>query len=205
MDEAISKPPAGDAGAFELGQMLGQRRAFGVVAGRCSAADAACVRRMREEKLYLHRAATWEEFCPRHLGMSKTQANRVIRMLEEFGPDYFELAQLARISPEQFRAIAPQVKQGAIHVNGAAIALIPENAERVAAAVAALRRETAPPAAEPSARERLATLERRLDQATADLAEMSRAELPGEEGLLVASVLRGTLTRLKRLEYELRD
>jgi hypothetical protein len=45
-----------DDAHFELGQMVGSRRAFGTVAGRCSAADAACLRRIRDEKLYLTRS-----------------------------------------------------------------------------------------------------------------------------------------------------
>jgi hypothetical protein len=89
MQELTIPPPAADAGEFELGIILGSRIAFASVAGRCSAADAECMRRMRDEKLYLHRAPTWEEFCPQYLGLSKAQANRVIRYLGEFGPDYF--------------------------------------------------------------------------------------------------------------------
>jgi hypothetical protein len=133
---------------FELGMMLGSRRAFASVAGRCSAADAECLRRVREKKLYLSRAATWDEFCPKFLGLSKAQANRLIRYLEEFGPDYFELAQLTRVTPEQFRAIAPAIREKNIHLNGEAIALTPENSDRIAAAVAELRQaqSTAPEA-----------------------------------------------------------
>ena len=126
MEELQKTSSAEDSGDFELGVMLGSRRAFSSVAGRCSAADAECIRRIRDERLYLRRAANWEEFCPEYLGLSKTHANRLIRYLEEFGPDYFELAQLTRVTPEQFRAIAPAVREKNIHVNGEAIALIPE-------------------------------------------------------------------------------
>jgi hypothetical protein len=38
-------------GDFELGVMLGSRRDFASVASRCSAADAECLRRVREKKL----------------------------------------------------------------------------------------------------------------------------------------------------------
>ena len=123
-----------DTGAFELGVMLGSRKAFASVAGRCSAAEAECLRRVRDDKLYLGRAATWDGFCSQFLGLSKTHANRIIRYLEEFGPDYFEVTQLTRISPEQYRAIAPAIHEKNIHLNGEAIALIPENFDRVAAA-----------------------------------------------------------------------
>src|SRR5438034_7327685 len=66
MSELITNEPEGDA-AFDLGEMLGSRRAFSAIAGRCSAADAACLRRIREEKLFITRAATWDEFCPKFL------------------------------------------------------------------------------------------------------------------------------------------
>jgi hypothetical protein len=81
--------------------------------------------------------------------MSRENANRIIRLFETYGPQYFEVAQLTRISPETYRAIAPAIKDGALHTESEAIALIPENAERVGAAVAAFRKKepkkTAPP------------------------------------------------------------
>ena len=44
MDDSQTMLPADDAGEFTLGMMLGNRRAFAAVAGRCSAADAECLR-----------------------------------------------------------------------------------------------------------------------------------------------------------------
>ncbi len=127
-----------------LGRLLGRREAFNIIAARCSAAEAAHLRQLREQKNYLD-CKTWDEFCERHLHTSKDSANRVIRYLEEFGPSYFEVAQLTRISPATYRAIAPAIQDQALHHNGEAIALIPENAEKVTAAVAALRKKEAPP------------------------------------------------------------
>jgi len=112
---------------FELGMMLGGRKASVSVAGPCHAGDAECLRSVRDQKLYVSRAATWEEFCPKFLGLSKTHTNRIIRNLEKFGPDYFEVVQLTLITPEQYRAIAPAIRGEA---------LIPENSDRVTAAVA---------------------------------------------------------------------
>jgi hypothetical protein len=160
---------ADENGDFELGMMLGTRKAFASVAGRCSAADAECLRRLREKRLYLSRAETWEEFCPKFLGLSKTHANRIIRSLEEFGPDYFEVAQLTRITPEQYRTIAPAIREKNIHVNGQAIALLPENSDRVTAAVAELRQAASTrdaaaidPGADGSARTALRSIDRGL-------------------------------------------
>jgi hypothetical protein len=195
--------PAAVDGDFELGMMLGSRKAFAAVAGRCSAADAECLRRVRDQKLYLSRAETWEEFCPRFLGLSKTHANRIIRHLEEFGPDYFEVAQLTRVTPEQYRAIAPAIRDRNIHLNGQAIALIPENSERVAAAVAELRQAAAPPAGA-SAADRMAALERRFDQLAVDFRELAESPLSLAEKSQVGAVLSKVMWTLERLHLEQR-
>src|SRR5262249_13915878 len=128
MDMTISEAIPAPDDEFKLGAMMGRREAFGIIAGRCSAAEANCLRRIREEKLYKTKAGDWRTFCRVHLGLSRSLADKIIRLLDEFGPDYFEVAQLARISAESFRQIASCVKDKALHVNGEAIVLIPENA-----------------------------------------------------------------------------
>lgn len=205
MNELKITPSADEASEFELGLMLGSRKAFAAVAGRCSAADAECLRRIRDEKLYLRRAATWEEFCPSHLGLSRAHANRIIRHLEEFGPDYFEIAQLKRITPEQYRAIAPAIRERSIHVDGHAIALIPENSDRVAAAVAALRQAATPEAAPPlSAEARMIAIHRRFGQLAADYEELAASSLSLAEKSQVGAVLSNMLMALHRLELQRR-
>ena len=130
---------AADAALMELGFALGQSHTFGLVAGRCSAAQAQGLRRLRENKLYKSRCEKWDDFCPKYLKMSRSEADRTIKLLEEFGPAYFELSQLMRISPETFRAIAPNIENGVLHHNGEAIELSGENSSRVVAAFAELR------------------------------------------------------------------
>ena len=122
------------SGDFDLGTWLGRRQAFSMIAGRASAADAECLRRIRDQKLYKNRTAKWGEFCARYVGASKTNVDRMIRQLEEFGPPFFHLTQLTRISPETYRAIARQVSEEGLRFEGEAIALVPENAEKVSAA-----------------------------------------------------------------------
>jgi hypothetical protein len=201
MEEPTIALPAGDAAAFDLGEMLGRRQAFGTIAGRCSAADAECLRRIRDQKLYLQRAPSWDEFCPQYLGLSRTHANRIVKLLEEFGPAYFELAQLTRITAEQYRAIAPAIRDRSIHAHGEAIALIPENAGQVAAAVAALRREAAPPAATVS--ERLSAVEQRCNR-LADEFRQLLAEKPAEtERLLLQSTIRNAIETMERFELDM--
>ncbi len=108
--------------------------------GGCSAAQAEGIRRLRDGKLFKQCCENWEDFCPHYLKMSRAEADRMIRLLEEFGPSYFELAQLTRVSAETYRAIQPAIRNGSLHYQGEAIEITPENSRRVAAAVAELRR-----------------------------------------------------------------
>ena len=48
--EAIKDGMPDEQQVLGLGLMLGQRRAFGMVASRCSAAQAECLRKVRDEK-----------------------------------------------------------------------------------------------------------------------------------------------------------
>src|ERR1035437_2176366 len=130
--------PSDPRAALDLGRLLGQRRAFGAVAGRCSAAHAQLLRRMRDEKLYLTLAPSWRDFCGVHLAISRRHADRLIGFLNRFGPIYFELSQLIGISPQQYLAIEPAVREDSLVVNGEAVSLIPENAPKLLAAVGAI-------------------------------------------------------------------
>ena len=93
--------------APDLARLLGQRRAFAAVAGRCSAAHAQLLRRIHDEKLYLPYAPTWEAFCGPNLAISRRHADKLIALLNRFGPIYFELSQLIGLSPQQYLAIEP--------------------------------------------------------------------------------------------------
>jgi len=200
MEEPTTTSPAEDKLAFDLGQMLGRRQAFGAVAGRCSAADAECLRRMREQKLYLQRAASWAEFCPQYLGLSKAHANRIIHWLEEFGPGYFELAQMTRITPEEFRAIAPAIRDGSIHAHGETIALIAENSEKVALAVADLRRAAATPA---TFADRLTAVRRRSNQVAAELRLLVKEGPEGMDKLMLDAAIHSAALTMKQVELEI--
>lgn len=127
-------------GAYELGTLVGRHEAFGLIASRCSAANAATLLRIREKKLWRGHASTWSEFCENRLRISHSQANRLIQLLQEFGEAYFNVARAVPISAATYRAIAPAVHDNALHLDGEAIALTEENAPRIAAAVDALRK-----------------------------------------------------------------
>jgi hypothetical protein len=132
---------------WELAKMLGARQAFGLIAGRCSAADASILRDIREQKRFLSFSANWDDFCREHLHTSRRSADRAIRYLNEFGPGYFALAQLTQITPGDFRKIRSNITGNALEFGGEAIALIEENSARLNEAVAALCQPAAAPEA----------------------------------------------------------
>jgi hypothetical protein len=148
MDQCVdlSAPIAADGSGDELNRWLGRREAFGLMAGRCSAADVECMKRIRDSKLYLGRAENWPDFCVRYLHMGKSNANRLIGLLEKYGVEYFHIAQITRISSSDYRMIAPAVSPEGIAANGEIIPLTPENSDRIAAAVDSLRSSTESPA-----------------------------------------------------------
>jgi hypothetical protein len=126
----------------DLVRLFGQRRAFASVGGRCSAAHAQLLRRIHDEKLYLPVAPSWQTFCGAHLPITCRHADRLISLLNRFGPTYFEISQLVGISARQYLAIEPALREHQLLVDGEAISLIPENAPKVLEAVGRLLRES---------------------------------------------------------------
>jgi hypothetical protein len=139
----VPPPPSADPlEVLELGRLLGQRRAFAAIGGRCSAAHAQLLRRIRDEKLYLRIAPSWRVFCGTYLAITRRHADRLIAMLNRFGPVYFEISQLIGISPRQYLSIEPAIREHKLLVDGEAVSLIPENAPKVLEAVGQLLRES---------------------------------------------------------------
>lgn len=130
---------------FDLGTWLGRRQAFSLMAGKASAADVECLRTIRDRKLYKAKTERWSEFCSQFIGSSKTQVDRLIRHLEEFGPHFFELTNVARITAETYRLIAGSISDQGIQLDGQHIELTQENSSQVSSAVAELRRRAEPP------------------------------------------------------------
>jgi len=127
----------GDSAAelIDLGRVLGQRRALAAVGGRCSAAHAQTLRRIRDEKLYRPVAPSWRAFCAAYLRRSRRHADRLIALLNRFGPVFFELSELTGISAGQFPAVQPAIQEDSLHIDGQAISLIPDNASKLIEAV----------------------------------------------------------------------
>jgi hypothetical protein len=144
MDQTITH--AEDPAGVALGRWLGRRDAFAAVAGRCTAAEAQSLQQIRETRAYKEVEPNWEEFCARHVGVSRRQVDRTIRLLEEFGPAFFHVAQMAHVTPDEYRAIAAHVGEDGVRVDGTVIALLPENSEKVSCAVAELVKRHKPAA-----------------------------------------------------------
>jgi hypothetical protein len=125
---------------LDLGVALGHGQAFGIMAGRCTAAQAAAIKRIRDTKAYHRREPAWRDFCTTYLHMSGSQADNIIRAYEKFGDNFFELAQFARISHDSYRAIEPFLKDGALELEGERIELTAENSPRIRGAIADARR-----------------------------------------------------------------
>jgi len=129
---------------IEVGTWVGRKQAFALVAARCSAADAEILFEIREKKLFRNIEPSWEDFCTKRLGLTRSYVDRVIRQSRELGPNFTKLSSFARIKPAEYRRIAPAVTDGGLAYGGEVIALEPENAPRLAAAVEALRRDSTP-------------------------------------------------------------
>src|ERR1700682_5141763 len=121
--EEINDEMSDNQQVLELGIMLGQRRAFGLIAGRCSAAQAECLRKVRDEKTYLKFATTWAGFCPAQLKIGKRTADRAIALLKKHGTLYFETAALTGITPAEFERIAQAIQPDGIHAGSDGLAL----------------------------------------------------------------------------------
>jgi hypothetical protein len=122
-----------------LGTWLGRRQAFGMIANRCTAADAECLKAMRDTGEYKTLGLTWEDFCEQKAGLSRRHADRLINHLEEFGSNYFRLSELMEISHATYRLIAGAVSEDGIEYGGEKIPMTRVNRKRVMAAVEAMR------------------------------------------------------------------
>jgi hypothetical protein len=129
--DIINNPQA----TFDLGLVLGQRRAFSTVSGRCSAAHVETLRRVRDEKLYRAVSSCWRDFCTEYLALSRRHADYLIALLNRFGPTYFELSQLLGLTPADYLAVEPAIREDQLVIDGQPISLIPANAPRLREAV----------------------------------------------------------------------
>lgn len=216
MKKSIALNVPADEALLDFGKVLGQSTAFGTVAGRCSAAQAAALRQARGDKVHTRFGLTWNQFCPKHLKLSGTQADEIIRLLQEFGPNYFENTQSVRISAGTYRLVAPFIKDKALHFQDEVLELNSANVQKVAGSVRESRRALPPPAApapapeEPAAvpilSDRLNAVTRRAMDVIAEYREVARDGRETEPSLVFQSMFHGSLirvtTELARVGYE---
>jgi hypothetical protein len=203
----------------ELGKWIGRIEAFLLVANRCTAAQAECLRNLKESELYKTLGLTWEQFCDEYAGISRATADRLIQRLEEFGAAYFRLTQLMRISPDVYRQIAGNIKDNTIELDGEAVPIAPENAPRIASAIRQMRqrletarrdreqaceelrhlteaRDTVSPRVE---RNLLQALQARLEICLGDLAAFARRAQDHDTQMRLNAFMREGSDRLRRL------
>ncbi|HEY1336666.1 MAG TPA: hypothetical protein VGF59_04115 [Bryobacteraceae bacterium] len=141
----------------EVSRWLGRRDSYGMIAALSSAAEVESLRRMRDEKLYRGLAPSWDVFCSKNLHASRRNIDRVIGYLKEFGPQYFHVTQMTKMTADQYRSIAAEVGPDGVRIDGGVIPLLPEHTEEVAAAVSDLLRRKEPRTAREAKKKATAT------------------------------------------------
>jgi hypothetical protein len=183
--EKIENPEPGtnNASSFNLGQWMGRREAFGLIAGRCSAAEIEIVKKIRDEKLYQSYSRDWEEFCPRHLHAVRRSVDREISYLQRFGPAFFTVRQLTHVSVREYEAIAGHITEQGVHVDGAVIPLHSDATDQLSTALEELlkrvgaRDRQAEPVAFEALLKRCRTTASQLQSLDCDLDAAQRLEL----------------------------
>jgi hypothetical protein len=130
--ENVSPNPSGES-------WIGRQQAFAMIAHKCSEHQAQCLKQLKQDRVYESFGLTWEQFCDRHLGLSRASADRLIQQLAEFGSTYFRLAALASLSPETYRRIAHRVEGDTIEIEGEPVSIDPANASKIRAHIQSLR------------------------------------------------------------------
>src|SRR5580704_12686228 len=120
---------------IEASLWAGRQQAFAVIGGKCNSAKAACLKEIHDAKAYEHLGVTWEEFCSKYAGISRAQADELIRRFNDLGAEYFRLAEIARVSTSAYRAIAPHIDGETIELQGEQIPLTVENGPKIRAGI----------------------------------------------------------------------
>jgi hypothetical protein len=185
---------------FEVGALHGRCQAFASIAARCSAALAQYLRETRESKQYRASGLNWRQYCRQRVGISKATVDRIIRLDEELGPNYYKFNSCVPINPREYRLIAAAITDNGVSYQGAIISLDPENAAKLAPIVQALRRESAQQtAASPSAEQALAKAEKSLETSLRQLERIQAVALDPESRLRFLIAIEAGLDRLDRI------
>jgi len=135
------------------------------------------LRALKERKIYLDYAESWEEFCPEFLGASYKTFDRQLQLAGTRGKDYFDLIELAPVQGVNGVYEALNVVDGCIHVNGNKIEIKRENEAEINEVIRRLKKEAAQAKADVASLEGKAeTLQRQKDEAKA-AAKKAKEEL----------------------------
>ena len=126
---------------LEFGAWVGRQQAFALIANKCSAAQALALKEIKESRAFEQLGLTWQQFCLKHVGLGRERADALIRQFDEFGEAYFRLSEIARISPETYRQVAPIVERDTVEIDGQQIELTLPNAGKIRAAIKKMRDE----------------------------------------------------------------
>ena len=198
-----AKAHADGAALLEVGTWLGRHQAFGLIASKCSAADAACLRQIRDNKHYRALGLTWEEFCSRHTGVDSRTADRIVERLEEFGEAYFKLSQLMPIQPAGYRQLASNVTGNTIELDGQKIPITPEHAPAIIEAVRELRSRLE--REQSKTRVPFSALQNRLDLCHSELAGAVRRGVGKSEGAILIAVLTDAISRFEEVSITIAE
>jgi hypothetical protein len=201
--------------ALQVGQLMGQTKAFTRIAARCSAAKAEALAMIHENKAYKMLGMNWERFCQERLGIDRRVADQHIRNLKEFGPLYFDLGQLIPLTPARYRAIAPSLGEKGLEFQGEMIAFTEKNAPRLTAAVSEMSKaagSTPKPEAAADAEEKngedcevsqVAAAELALDEAVKLGHRVAKMRLSGSLRISYGTKLNFALNSLRDVQYDL--
>ena len=164
---------------------------------------------LRESKKYKELGLTWEDCCKQRAGIHRSSAETIIRNLEEFGPDFFVIAQVTGITAKEYRQIQGSVRNHALLHAGEEISVAVENAPRLIAAVDALRREAAEAPAPPAdtaaeAERRFAKAGKAMRTALAGLDELRLMPLDIGGRMRLQSAIGEAAGKLKLLDLQVK-
>src|SRR6266481_7149045 len=204
-EQDVLNNPVEDEMPFELGQWLGRKQAFGLIAGKTAAAEVECLRRIRDGSLFRTKGVDWSGFCQKYVGVTSSYANRLIRQYEEFGPNYFDLSRIMRISADSYRKIAEAVSDDGIAFGGEKIAISPENSDKIAEAVSALREQAGDSADNHSnpPEKGVAAVRRRLLACVAEMTRLFEGGLEDSDREELANAVSSGLLDLRLLSLSL--
>jgi hypothetical protein len=192
-----AKSHAGGDALLEVGTWLGRHQAFSLIADKCSAADAACLREIRDNKHFTALGLTWEEFCSRHAGVDFRTADRIVERLEEFGEAYFNLSQVMPIQPASYRLLASNVTGNTLELDGRKIPITPEHATQIVEAVRELRSRLE--REQSKSRVPFSALMNRLDLCHSELAGVARRGLGDSDRAVLIALLTDAISRFEEI------